>query len=259
MMARRLLLFLVHTNLWISLGVVSMYLTASRLQSIYLDLGYGLLIFSATLFAYTFHRILSGDAPKRYLFLSLIIAACTGGYAIYLGAWTHIPKLIIPLLVTVSYLLARVNKLFSVRSIDWLKPLSIAFAWAWVSVAPLFDYSIGHFLTFGYILGVVWSLCIVFDLKDMDKDHARGFSTLPHKFTESRLKSMALSIEFVALVSIISLHVLHQADLTILLYICILLIVQGLCILRTTRRCDTLWYYGLLDGLLLLPGIIFFL
>lgn len=257
-MARRLLLFLVHTNLWISLGVVAMYMAASRLQSIFPEIGYGLLIFSATLFAYSFHRILSGDAPKRYLFLSLIIAACTAGYALYLGAWTHIPQLIIPVLVTVSYLLARVNKLFSVRSIDWLKPLSIAFAWAWVSVAPSFDYSIGHFLTFGYILGVVWSLCIVFDLKDIDKDQARGFSTLPHKFTESMLKSMALSIEFVALVSIISLYALHQVELTILLYICVLLTVQGVCIFRTTQRSDTLWYYGLLDGILILPGLIYF-
>lgn len=258
-MARRLLLFLVHTNLWISLGVVSMYLAASRLQSIFPDLGYGFLIFSATLFAYTFHRMMSGDAPKKYLFLSLIIAVCIGGYALILGAWTHIPKLTIPVLITASYLLARVNKLFSVRSIDWLKPLSIAFAWAWVSVAPSFDYSIRHFLTFGYILGVVWSLCIVFDLKDMDKDQARGFSTLPHKFTESMLKSMALAIELLALVSVISLYVLYQVDLTKLLFICCLLIIQGICILRTKRRSDTLWYYGLLDGLLLLPGIIFFL
>jgi len=260
MMARRLLHFLVRTNLWISLGAVSMYLAASRLQSTDLEPGYAFLIFAATLFAYTFHRLLAGDTPWSILFRSFAIASITGGYGLFLGAWEHLPKLILPVIVTVSYLLARVNKLYSVRAIDWLKPLSIAFTWAWVSVAPAFDLSsVGHYFTFLYVLGVVWSLCIVFDLKDMAADKARGFITLPQKLTERRLKFIAILIACLSLIAVISLQAIHYIDIRIALYICILIVLQSYFIIRTRQDSTLLWYYGLLDGLLLLPGIIIFL
>lgn len=147
---------------------------------------------------------------------------------------------------------------FNLRKHGYVKPFLIALVWV-VScgLVPLIENQLLTlnsvvFLTSQFLL--VASLCVLFDIKDADDDYLKGVNTYANKFGINAAKIMCILL----LVGFVLCGIfLKNPPLYWVQTIVVSIITTALVLLANNKH--SFYYYLLVDGILLLQGILVFL
>jgi len=198
-----LLLALVHSNLFISLGATSVALSAMVLGNHPVDPVALFVVFAVTLFVYSFNRLADlpedrQNVPDRAAFTErfgrplLLLAGL-----LYLGATAVVvaigipgaPAMALPLVVTVLYSVAGAKQVLLVKN------LLVGAAWAAIVLGVGVYYNAlwtAETLFFAGFIGAMLTIAaVVFDVKDIEGDRAEGVRTVPVVYGPERTRQVA--------------------------------------------------------------------
>jgi len=240
---------------------------------------YLLLIFFATLFEYNRHRFLflftknkaallseypwiRENTKKLYVIvivsvIGFIVAIVSTKTAILLG---FVPLAIITFLYSTPGLNGE-NYLFKLRNIPYLKIFLIAFVWSASTILlPVIQAGEQIFQTQVLLLFTerfffIFAIAIPFDIRDMQADRDAGIKTIPMLINRNKallLSYLSLSASFL----ISFFHYRTQNNWFIIEALCISLIITYLFLKLQFFKNLTRYYYPILDGTLLLQGVL---
>jgi len=263
--------FFIFSSLYIGICAVIMVWQVNDLFNLsYNQPGFLLFVFSLTICSYNFHWLLTKESTQasvrlqwtmqhRSMHIVLIISsAIVAGYSglLFLPWWPWFglaafltflysaPKLPIKL----SYLL---------RKIAIGKTLFLTFVWTYVTtVLPIILGATGfHYEQLLFCLGrffLIYGICILFDLRDREHDKAEGIRSLITFLSESSV----LKLFYVTM----GLFIISTVLLPVTLSTKIVLLLPGIITLTLYRpnleKQSDYYFYVLLDGLMMLSGLI---
>ncbi|MGE0567566.1 MAG: UbiA family prenyltransferase [Bacteroidia bacterium] len=274
------LTLLIKSNIYISLAAV--LLTISTQVQIEMDPQwhpYLFLIFFATLFEYNLHRLITvltnRDAlrsdkhnwvnSRRNGFYLLMIFSVLGFIIAVLQAKLKVLLTLAPIAgLTLFYStpISRSTKgILRLRQIPYLKIFLISFVWSTVTVFLPVTYSEKSFNKFHLLTVIVerflfvMAITIPFDIRDMEADRQAGLKTIPLKIGVQ--KSIGLSLRILILFFVITVIHYCITDQWILVNAFTISFLATIIFLRNEKiRSMPLYYYGILDGTLLLQGFL---
>ncbi|MES2655307.1 MAG: UbiA family prenyltransferase [Bacteroidota bacterium] len=243
---------------------------------------YLFLIFFATLFEYNLHRLITVITNKEVLqdpkhkwvnnnlpAFYFIVAVSVIGFviAVLLAKNTVLITLIPIALITLFYSTPLTNKskgLFRLRQIPFLKIFLIAFVWSTITILlPVIHSGISILHT--HVLSMlverflfVFAITLPFDVRDIDADKQEGLQTIPLHIGENntmRLANFSLGLCF----GICLIHYSYTQQWFIIPAICISVISTFIFFKIKYLKTLPLYHYGILDGTMLLQGLLVFL
>jgi 4-hydroxybenzoate polyprenyltransferase len=243
-----------------------------------------ILVFVAagTLFAYNIHWLLgigsSHDSERLSwtrqhrtpLVVVSLIALCLAVFAFLYLRWAWL--FVLPaVLVTGMYTLPKVDAFRALRPFAYGKTMLLALSWTYVTTAmPVLvaGAPLGLDLLF-FMMGrffLVYAICLLFDHRDVEADLSEGLTTLPARISETLLKAIFFSSIFLSMLfmflSVFPAFYFQNLKSEILLLAFRLLPAVLLAFLykRATSSLppptSSIFYYGILDGLMMLCGIL---
>lgn len=270
---------LIHSNIFISLAAVALTVSAQ------IQLGTHpqwhpclFIIFFATLFEYNLHRLITVLTNKEALrsekhrwvnenltaFYILIFVSVVGFVVVALMAsrkvlMTFAPIALVTLLYSVPVSKTRIH-LLRLREIPYLKIFVIAAVWS-TSTVLLPVVQTPEFIERGQVAYLLMSrfffvlaITIPFDIRDMEPDRAQQLKTIPILLGEKR--SLRLSYLFLFIFGLISaVQYIPQKKWLFLCAICISGTSTFLFLKLQYFRKLPFYHYGILDGTLLLQGL----
>jgi len=273
---KRLFDFFLFTSLFIAICAVLMVYQTALLFAVKLPWAFYGFVFAGTVCSYNFHWYLTPPQIERAtvkvkwnftnrpihmgLFISGLLAA--GVFAVLLiEHWLYLGM---SAFITFLYSAPMINHPITIRlrSIAVGKTIFLAFAWTHVTVIlPLliatdkFEVSQLWFTVNRFFF--IYSICIVFDRRDVESDRAAGIKSLITYFTQKGVDRLFwFSILVVILTSLVLLQWL------LLLHVIILAIpalLMGLLYNYSKRNSSDYLYYFLLDGLMAFSAAILIL
>lgn len=148
---------------------------------------------------------------------------------------------------------------FNLRKQGYIKPFLIAFIWTIsCAVVPLIEHDLITAKAYWYFISqfsFVSLLCFLFDIKDMETDYINGINTYANKFGANITKAICLLLLTITGVA----FYFYNNDPNALIKEGITLVVTCLVVLFTGERRNDFYYYLVIDGLLILQGILFVL
>ncbi len=274
---------LINTNIYISLAAVFLTIETQ------IQLGmkpqwhsYLFIIFFATLFEYNIHKLVSAIADKKklnsdnYKWLRknlnglnfLMFASVIGFICAAFLAKKEVIVILSPLaLLTLLYsipIFGNRKSFFRLREKPYLKIFLIAFVWSFATILLPLAQSNCKLDTIDIIKMLaerfffIFAIAIPFDIRDMKSDKQDGLKTIPMLFINEN-KSLAISYLSIFIFFIISLfHYQTQNRWFIIWALCISALTTFVFI--KNRKTRTLPYYhsGILDGTMLLQGMLVF-
>lgn len=270
----------IHSNIYISLAAVLLTVAAQ------IQLGmppqwhpYLFIIFFATLFEYNLHRLITVLTNKEALnsekhrwvrenlksFYVLVFFSVTGFGIVALLAKPEVLITLAPFaLITIFYsvpVFRNKKHNFRLREIPYLKLFLIALVWSATTIllpvvqsANTFNnMHIAIMLTerFFFILAIT----IPFDIRDKEADLHEGLKTFPILLTEKR----AMLIAYISLAVFFLISVFHYAHTgTRFIIWATALSTATTFLFLKSKRIKNLphYYYGVLDGTMLLQGLL---
>jgi 4-hydroxybenzoate polyprenyltransferase len=247
-------LFLVHSNLLISLSATSVALSTMLFADLAVDPAALFIVFAVTLFVYSFNRLTDiaedeQNVPERASFVQQY-----GVYLLAVGAVLYLvatavaivrgipgaPAMIVPLAVAVLYSVVGLKRILLVKNLlvglSWgLIPLGVG---VYYGVLRSFDI----LFMFGFITAALTIAAVVFDIKDIAGDRAEGIRSVPVVAGPARTRQLAVvaSAFLGALVVVLLLTgVLHRQYVLLLPFICYMI---GYSLVATRDR--TPLFYG---------------
>ncbi|MCC7245478.1 MAG: UbiA family prenyltransferase [Saprospiraceae bacterium] len=240
---------------------------------------YLFLIFFATLVDYNLHRLISLFTDQETLysgknswvienkawFYALIICSLSGFFYALSQARSEVLYTLLPfaVLTLFYYLPAPKNKrgFWGLRQIPYFKIFLIALVWSGVTVMLPVVHAAPDANRFHVLMMVierflfVFAITIPFDVKDMEADREAGLQTIPMHIGAE--KSYQLSIWLLICFFILSsLHYLIYQQIFMLVAF-FLSFSSTLFVLKFKKiRSHPLYYYGMLDGTMLLQGLL---
>lgn len=264
----RVALFLVHSNLLISLSATGVALSTVLLAGLPIERVPLFLVFAVTFFVYSFNRLsdLAEDrqnVPGRASFIDeygrLLLAVGIVLYGVatavaVLGGVPGAPAMLIPLAVAVLY------STIGLKRVLLVKNLLVGLSWGLIPLGVGVYY--GALLTVdilflaGFITAALTIAAVVFDIKDIDGDRAEGISTVPVLFGPARTRRVAIGATILlgAAVSVgLGAGVLHWQYVALLPFLGYMIGYSAV-----ARRDRTPLFYGfIVDGEhLLLSGLL---
>lgn len=165
----------------------------------------------------------------------------------------------IPLgILSVSYFLPAIG----LRNLPAIKALMVSVVWAVVSVyAPLQLNGGAHFnsellFMFSERTLFVLSLCIVFNIRDIEHDKLSGVRTIPSLYGIKTGKVSALICLAAALLFTVFLYRHENYSMTSTLALAVSFIVTGFTILRCNEKRGEWYYLFAIDGMMLLQTLL---
>ena len=276
----KILRFIIYSNILIALAATALSMATQVGLSIQPRFNaYLVVIFFATLFDYNFHLYLKtitnqvipdgikyplpADHPmivKGMILVSLFALVC-GLFFVSFPVLILLCFLALPALL---YTLARLKKpghLFLMDKIPGLKTIVLAAVWSAATIiAPALDLSFEHrygqiFLQFIERFTFIFAIAIPFDIRDMMDDNFYGIKTIPIVFGARQ----AFLISAIALLVSLTIATVHywSAGIMFLEPFYIVSIAITLFILNHNKfKHLSLYYHGLIDGCILLQGIL---
>lgn len=262
MFGKRLIEFVVYTNLWISIGAVSFTSLFYTLQGLPIDYNYLLFIFSSTLLTYTFQRymkliyrenivgprMLWMEMNKGVIKSTLILGIIGTAFSVVFLSITSILVLAIMGVISFFYAFKIGQKRRSnLRDVPGIKIFLIAVVWALSSaVIPAIEMEtlngqsilvgVGFFL---YIIGIT----IPFDIRDLDYDEPSKY-TIPQIFGEGTSKLIASSLLMMSYICF-AFPNFNNYGLTLGIALSVILV------LTSSKNRNELYFSFILDGLLI--------
>lgn len=234
-----------------------MYVAAQSLLNGQILYNYIALLFSSTIISYSLHRIGKPHLSWAHLTIGLLLGVAGLIYFIANFDIDQITYLIVPTILTANYLLSRHLKIVSVRTNQWLKPISISFAYAWCALGPNYmnHESLLLLFTFAIIFFQVLSLSIIFEIKDKNIDRTEGITTLAHTLSLKNIKKLTSSLLIITTVILLTLTLFHELALWLTLWLLKVYVVQYILIYYVSFEKNVTYYYLYADGLLILTGL----
>ncbi len=240
---------------------------------------YVFIIFFATLFEYNLHRFITVITNKEALnsdkhkwvrenlngFYLLVITSLVGFICVVFLAKKEVLITLAPIaLLTLFYsipVFGNRKSIFRLREIPYLKIFLIAFVWASSTILlPVIQsnntFNKVHVLT---ILVerffFVFAITIPFDIRDIEADKLAGLKTIPILFSEKTSNNIAnLSLFIFFLISFF--HYQLQNCWFIIVALSISTLTTFLFLNEKRFRKLTYFHYGILDGTMLLQGLL---
>ncbi|WP_394328098.1 UbiA family prenyltransferase [Halostagnicola kamekurae] len=252
-------LFLVNSNLHISLSATSIALVTVLLIDLRLEVVPLFIVFAATMFVYSINRVtdLEEDArnvPGRAAFTReygrLLLALGVGLYVLAIGVAVvlELPGArytVIPLLVTIAYSFFRLKRVFLVKN------LTVGVAWGLIPLGVGYYYGVleapGIVFLAAYVTTMLTVAAIVFDIKDIDGDRAAGIRTVPVVFDTRRTRILAQFSNVAVAASVVVCVVGNLVPVTFLVLLAFNAYV-GTYIPFATRDRSVLFYGFVIDG-----------
>ena len=271
--------FLIYSQIFISTAGVSLALaTQTQIGALPGFYAYQLVIFFATLFEYNLHSYLKFKNDPDALITKkntwvvnntslvklLIILSLTGLtvslffvslLVIFLFIALSLPTLLYSIVIT------RQSIRWQIKEIPGLKIFLIAFTWSAVTVfVPLLQAGIAVnrsdvILLFAERFTFIFAIAIPFDIRDMKQDILSGLMTIPVAFGIKR----ALLIADFALAVSLSIAAIHYTlnNTAYILPAYIASVVLSFIFINSKKlRRLPLYYHGILDGSIILHGIL---
>ncbi len=276
---RTVLDFLLYSNIFI--GVCAVALTFTNQLTVEGEIKFDnscWFVFFATIFTYSYLKFRNAEtiAPstghgkwaaensqlsKNILLLSLLASA---GFFWLLNTNT---KIIVLILAAVTALYGFVELPFlktkkKLRDFGLLKTVFVAIVWSVTTViVPLensfVEPSMLVFLLLRRFLFVL-ALTLVFEIKDMKGDEVHGLKTLPLLFGVANTKLIAQLTLFALLLINLVQYFFFDISLTNMLAVNLSLLVSIFCIHPLKEETSELWYYFVLDGMMILQFVFVF-
>ena len=271
MFFRKIIEFLVYSNLWISTGAFLfglLFYILAEIQIDYHTLGF---LFSATILTYTFQRymkihyseLLVGPRMKwmldNLIFVKVLLFLSSLS-TVFFSVYLSLPSLItLFILGAISFFYAFKFKLTSkrtnLRDIPGIKIFLIGLVWALsCAIIPAVEAEMLNFKTwtisasfFLFIVGIT----IPFDIRDIDFDEVNKM-TIPQVIGEMRSKILA------SLIICISFWLMDTSFQFIIASISGAFLSVTLVLLSKKNR-DELFFSFVLDGLLIAVPLVFYL
>ncbi|AHF99656.1 prenyltransferase [Halostagnicola larsenii XH-48] len=252
-------LFLVHSNLHISLSATSIALVTMLLVDLPIDPVPLFIVFAAAMFVYSLNRFTDleedeQNVPGRAAFTRehgrLLLALGVGLYliAIVVAVVLDLPGArytVIPLLVTIAYSFFRLKRVFLVKN------LTVGVAWGLIPLGVGFYYDVlettGIVFLAAYVTAMLTIAAIVFDIKDIDGDRAAGISTVPVVFDPHRTRILAQISNVAVAASVLICVAVGLVPPTFLVLLAFNAYVGGY-IPFATRDRSVLFYGFIIDG-----------
>ena len=240
---------------------------------------YLFIIFFATLFEYNLHRFITVITNKEALnsdkhkwvrenlngFYLLVFASLVGFISIAFLAKKEVLITLAPIaFLTLFYsipVLGNKKSIFRLREIPYLKIFLIAFVWASSTILlPIIQLN----NTFNRVQVItmlmerfffVFAITIPFDIRDMEADKQAGLKTIPILFNEDTSNAIAnLSLFIFFLISFFHYQIQNYNSIIGALSISTLTTLLFLNVNKFKKL--TYFYYGILDGTMLLQGLL---
>ncbi len=252
-----------------------MCLLTSRLFNHPLPFSYLLFAFCGTLCSYSFHWFLTGNGAdtsgragwsvqNKILILSIFLMGIAGAaYSFFL-----LPQIRLWLIVSAVLTFLYSAPMLPFRPFQALKRIAVgktsflAFVWTQITVIlPLMliepNWSSDHYLFIFNRYFFIFSICILFDHRDRVRDRQDGIRSMVTQLSEKGVDVLFWCTQLIILLSTgLMLPYFFWLDLAIILLPTILLSI----VYRTCKRSTSdLVYYFLLDGLMMLSGLILLL
>ncbi len=254
----RIIKALIQSYIWIGLGAAcTYYYSATMISGLEFNPVYVLLIFSSTTCLYTilgnFKRTLNTGAAIKIGISGLISISALWELADYRVFMLLIPSVI----VGVFY-----GYKGGLRRVPYLKVFLIALIWVYTTtfVPLVISDVVFESAQFYFMLSMVLFLLgitIPFDVRDIYFD-SPSIKTLPQVMGEKQ--SILLSVICVAMSGLMTIYLLNQGVLLITNYLIMLWFPISLLAVGCSKNSrPSLYFTGLLDGLLVLQGILAFL
>lgn len=227
------ILYLVHSNVFISLAAASIAVSTILLADLSLEVIPLFIVFSVTLFVYSFNRLtdLAEDVenvPGRaafvyrhgrfFLAVGAILYALATAIAILEGI-PGAPAMSIPLVVAFLYSVVGLKRVLLVKN------LLVGLSWGLIPLGVGVYYGILWTLDilfmFGFVTAMLTIAAAVFDIKDVPGDRAEGIRTVPIVLGIPRtrqLAAVATLLVSVLVVTLVVMGVLTQVYLLLLLF-----------------------------------------
>ena len=272
--------FIIHSNILIALAALALTLaTQVQLGMKPQAHAYLAVIFLATLFDYNLHRYLTlynkPEAVKNdklkwakehlNIFIALIISSFGGLVVVLFYVKTAILYLLVPLaLLSFFYSFpfpGKQKRNFRLLKITGMKTFLIALVWtgATVLMPVLFaDKPFDHLqivLLFAERFTFIFAIAIPFDIRDMETDSLASLSTIPIVYGEKN----AMIISNIALLLSLSIASFHYQDMKMafILPAYVFSIATTFIFINTKSiKNMTFYHHGILDGSILLQGIL---
>ena len=233
-----------------------------------------------TFIAYNAHRFIGHQRvtdqliPKRILFVkrySLIIAivSALSFIPILFGLSRLNPQiwyLMLPCgLLTFLYLAPVFAGGQRLRDFPWVKIFVIAMVWAGLFMLPHFTsaahpvFKLSQIPLFIEKFFFFIAITIPFDYRDKDIDSSQGVVTMATQLDTVGLRLVIVSCLAASIISAISLGLIGTYGLHLTIGLCVFYLISiGFCLAGIASRKE-LYYLGVLDGLILINGLVYFI
>jgi len=276
----KLIKTLINSNIYISLAAVFLTIeTQIQLRMKPQWHPYLFIIFFATLFEYNLHRLITVVTNKEALnsdkhkwvrenlkgFYLLVFLSVTGFVCVAFLAKKEVLIALAPIAaITVFYSLpifGNKRTIFRLREIPYLKIFLIAFVWASSTILLPIIQS-GNTLERTQVIAIfverfffVFAITIPFDIRDIVADKQAGLKTIPLLLNEN--KSLAISYLSLFVFFIISFFHYQMLDYWFIILPLSISALTTLMFLNSKKiRNVTYYHYGILDGTMLLQGLL---
>ena len=271
---------LINSNIYISLAAVAFTIEAQ------IQLGlkpqwhpYLFIIFFATFFEYNLHRFITVITNKEALnsdkhkwvktnlkkFYALVILSIVGFIVVALMAKREVLMALAPIaLITLFYstpIPGNTKALFRLREIPYVKIFLISAVWSSSTILlPIIQSGLSfsnsdviEMLVERFFF--VFAIAIPFDIRDAEADKRAGLKTIPLLINKNR--SMSLSYLFLLIFYLIStIHYFADNSMYIIYALSISTITTFIFLINRKIKRIPYYYYGVLDGTILLQGLL---
>jgi len=269
---RRLFDFILFSNLYVAIGA------ACLIQSTIIQRGntnhllsYSLLAFFATLFIYNLQRIFYSPQKdnsllsirRKWIFknqFSIKLLCIIGFIGVAITFFFNDYKIIFYLspllLLSVAYFLPFIK----LRKNTWFKLLTLVIVWTMVTaVVPILlndtnPFSENNILHVAVRFTFMISICIPFDIRDMEIDKKENIFTLSQKLGENKTRWIAFGFMLFYTLLIVTEFSLHMFSMKIFIALILTAIVNAIIVLMSSSKRSEYFYTALLDGTMILQG-----
>lgn len=260
---------LVYANVYVALASVALLLVTYIVFSIpknYDSYSYVLFIFLSTYLQYNVQRgymINASNANsersqwlmkhRKLLLYSIVASLIVVLFLCNNLSYTSIGIMVGAEVVSTAYYLPP----FNMRKYGYIKPFLIALVWV-VSccLVPLLENNLLSAEAYWFIAAqffFISTLCLLFDVKDIEYDYYSGVNTYANKLGLTKTKIISIGV---LLLSAMSFYMFSKNVNYQLAYMTSL-IMSAVTVLITTENKSHLFYYLWIDGLMLLQGLLF--
>jgi 4-hydroxybenzoate polyprenyltransferase len=229
------ILFLVHSNLLISLSATSVALSTMLLADLAVDPAALFIVFAVTLFVYSFNRLTDIAEDERNVPDRASFVRQYGVWLLAIGALLYLaatavalvrgipgaPAMIVPLGVAVLYSVVGLKRILLVKN------LLVGLSWGLIPLGVGVYYgvlrSVDILFMFGFITAALTIAAVVFDIKDIAGDRAEGIRSVPVVAGPARTRQFAVAASAVLgaiVVLLLFVDVLHRQYVLLLPFVC---------------------------------------